>query len=367
MDHASQSPESCLRVVVGEDTPSTADFSGDSVTGAVSPVSALAGRMRMWWNTRRNNSEFRRLRTVLKSMPSTVFIDTGNVCNLHCELCPSGQGKIVKRGFMSLGLFRRVVSVLGPTARQIHLYNWGEPLLNPHIVEMAEIAARFPAKTYIATNLNVLHPGQADGLVRSGLDVLNISLDGATQESYQAYRKGGELAKVLVNLRQVAEARRRCRRSRMRVRWQFLINRKNQQEVEQAREMAREIDVEFKTRKIRVGLDEFDQRSLSEVAAVDQEWLPEPGQLNRYSTERTRLACDQLWNSIVINFDGSVAPCCQIYKESQCFAESFDGEFQKIWNGPDYVAVREMFASGKVSQEAADSVCHACRRLGNVL
>ena len=367
MDYASQAPELCQRPIAGEDIPSTAVFSGDSITGAVSPVFALARRMRMWWNARRNNFEFRRRRTVLKSMPPTVFIDTGNVCNLRCELCPSGQGKIVNRGFMSLELFGRVTAALGPTARQIHLYNWGEPLLNPHIVEMAEIAARFPAKTYIASNLNVLHPGQADGLVRSGLDVLNVSLDGATQESYQAYRKGGDLAKVFVNLREVAEARRRYRRSRLRVRWQFLINRKNQHEIEQARQTAREIGVEFKTRKIRVGLDEFDQRSLAEVAAADQQWLPEQGQLNRYSTERIRSACEQLWNSIVVNFDGSVTPCCQVYKESQCFTESFEGEFQKIWNGPIYVAVREMFASGKVSQEAAESVCHACRQLGNVL
>jgi MoaA/NifB/PqqE/SkfB family radical SAM enzyme len=327
----------------------------------------LAQRLRAWFNTLGNNREFRRGRTVLKSMPQTVFIDTGNVCNLHCELCPSGRGAITTRGLMTMDVFRPVIETLGPTARSLHLYNWSEPMLNPDIVEMCRIAARYPPKTYIASNLNVLKPGQAEGIVASGLDVLNVSIDGATQAGYQAYRKSGQLATVLENLRQVAEVRRRDRSSRLRVRWQFLIHRGNQHEIEQARGIARDIGVEFKTSRIRVGLDNFDTESIAEAAKRDDRWLPAEKDMNRYTTEKPKSICSQLWNTVVVNFDGSITPCCQVYKDSQRFSESFDGQFEAVWNGPSYVAAREMFISGEVSPQAAGLVCNACRTLGNVL
>jgi len=321
----------------------------------------------MWRNTRLNNREYRDRRTVLKSLPQTVFIDTGNVCNLRCELCPSGLGKIDKKRLMSLEMFKRAAAALGPTARQIHLYNWGEPMLNSDIVEMCRIAARFPAKTYIATNLNVLKPGQAQGLARSGLDVLNVSVDGATQESYEAYRAGGVIEKVLANMREVVRAVRDCPGSRLKVRWQFLTSRKNQHEVEDARRIADDIGVKFKARRMRVGLEEFDEKSIFEAAEADDQWLPEAEELNRYKTEEAHEVCCQLWNTAVVNFDGSITPCCQIYKESQAFSDSFEDQFRRIWNGPSYVAAREMFATGEVSPRAAKLVCNPCRRLGNVL
>jgi len=197
--------------------------------------------------------------------------------------------------------------------------------------------------------------------------VLNVSIDGATQEGYESYRKGGDLATVLENLSQVAETRRRNHRSRLRVRWQFLIHRGNQHEIDRARKMAREIGVEFKTSRIRVGLDEFDTKSIAEAAKLDDRWLPEQDDMNRYSTEKPKSICGQLWNTIVVNFNGAVSPCCQAYKDSQQFAESFDVAFDRIWNCPDYVAARDMFISGEVSPHASKLVCNSCRSLGNVL
>ncbi|MCP4378679.1 MAG: radical SAM protein [bacterium] len=328
---------------------------------------SLGQRLRVWSNACRNNLEQRRGRTVLKSMPQTVFIDTGNVCNLHCELCPSGQREIRTRGLMAMDVFRPVLETLGPTARSLHLYNWGEPLLNPDIIEMCRIASRYPGKTYIASNLNVLEPGQAEGLVSSGLDVLNVSIDGATQEGYQIYRKGGDLAVVLENLRQIAEVRRRDRASRLHVRWQFLVHRGNQHEIEQARGIAREIGVEFKMSRIRVGLDKFDTKSIAEMARLDDRWLPDQNGMNRYATAKPKSVCSPLWNTVVVNFNGAIGPCCQVFKDSQLFSDGFDGQFDRIWNGPSYVAAREMFVSGEVSAQAAGLVCNACRSLGNVL
>jgi len=125
--------------------------------------------------------------------------------------------------------------------------------------------------------------------------------------------------------------------------------------------------VEFKTSRIRVGLDNFDTESIADAAKRDDRWLPAEKDMNRYTTEKPKSICSQLWNTVVVNFDGSITPCCQVYKDSQRFSESFDGQFDEVWNGPSYLVAREMFISGEVSAQAAGLVCNACRTLGNVL
>jgi MoaA/NifB/PqqE/SkfB family radical SAM enzyme len=323
--------------------------------------------LKKWLNTRRNNLEFRLRRTVLKSYPQIVYIDPINICNLRCPQCPSGQRKIPgPLGRMSLELFKEVASALGPTARQLHLYNWGEPLLHPDILPMIRFAATFGAKTYLSTNLTTLRPGMAEELVTSGLDMLNASIDGMTQASYESYRAGGDLATVLANLRAVAETRRKTPSSPLTVRWQFLINKHNETEVDEARRMAADIGVVFRVKRMNFSVD-VTKQSVADLVQADQQWLPETERLNRYKREPKRTFCRQLWDRTVINMDGSVTPCCQLYLPSHAFVGQFDAEFGRIWNGPQYVAARTMFKTGRIPPEAAGLVCAPCMQLGNVL
>ncbi|HOX37581.1 MAG TPA: radical SAM protein [Candidatus Brocadiia bacterium] len=328
----------------------------------------MSYRLMKWLNSRQNDYEYRTRRVVLKSFPTIVYVDPSNVCNLRCALCPSGQGKIpAPHGRMDMGLFKDVVSVLAPRARQLHVYNWGEPLLHPHIIEMLRFARRFGPRIYLSTNLNILKPGMAEELVNSGLDVLNASIDGISQETYGKYRQGGDLSKVIANIRSLAEAKRKSQKSRLTIRWQYLVNRYNESEIPEARKMARELGVSFSTKKIRVGLDSFADEGIEETAQKQSEWLPENSKLNRYKREEKRLVCRHVWDRTIVNFNGGISPCCQIFEPKHFFSETFDGDFMKIWNGPAYTAARRMFATGKIASESERLVCRKCMELGNIL
>lgn len=324
-------------------------------------------RFKKWCNARRNRSELRRGSLVLNSFPREIFIDPTNICNFRCPLCPTGQRKIPPpHGFMEMEVFQKVVSTLGPWAQKIHLYNWGEPLLHPDIVEMARLAARFGAKTYISTNLSTLKPGMAEGLVKSGLDLLNASIDGVTQESYGAYREGGDLGKVLANLRELAKARGRSPKSRLRIRWQFMANRRNESEIDEARRLAGKMGVEFRVKRIALGLEDFDKQSATNLAENDDVWLPQDVRLNRYKRRKRSNLCRRLWEQTVVNFDGSINPCCQIFKPEHNFADRFDQDFHKIWNGPIYQAARRLFLAQEADPKADQLVCAQCMRFGNI-
>jgi len=249
----------------------------------------------------------------------------------------------------------------------LHLYNWGEPLLHKNIVEMIRLAAATGARTYLSTNLNPLKPGMAEPLVRSGLHLLNASIDGTTQESYAAYRRGGDLERVLSNLRELVAARSRAPEVRLRIRWQFVVNRQNEGEIDRARRMAADIGLEFRVHRLHVGLDAYDEQTLAERTRRDAEWLPADAGLSRYGKGRPNALCGHLWDRTIVNFNGSVSPCCQVFEPQHAFAERFEADFGRIWNGPAYAAARAFFASGHVTSETERLVCHRCARLGNVL
>ncbi len=65
---------------------------------------------------------------------------------------------------------------------------------------MVEVAKGYDIEVTISTNLNVGDPRK---IVDSGLDHLVCSLDGATQETYEKYRVGGDLGAALDRAREI--------------------------------------------------------------------------------------------------------------------------------------------------------------------
>jgi len=79
------------------------------------------------------------------------------------------------------------------------LYNRGEPFLHKDILSMIRYAHERRLATAISSNLTILPDGGGKAVVQSGLDDLVVSCDGLTQETYETYRRGGNLERVLSN------------------------------------------------------------------------------------------------------------------------------------------------------------------------
>ena len=82
--------------------------------------------------------------TRLYYFPAKITIESGNICNLRCPLCPSGQkDSSARKGLLSFSDFKRIIDEIGKNLLLIRLYNWGEPLLNKELTKMAEYADSF--------------------------------------------------------------------------------------------------------------------------------------------------------------------------------------------------------------------------------
>lgn len=154
-----------------------------------------------------NADEFRELKLVLESPPTTYVLGITNICNLQCPLCVTGLRQQKKKPqFMAFELFRQIIEKISPHAHQVQLYKWGESLLHPQIIDILALCDTYDLNTEISSNLSMENCDPVlDALVRFRLRHLIVSFDGVSQEDYSRYRVGGKLDIVLSNLRKIKE------------------------------------------------------------------------------------------------------------------------------------------------------------------
>ncbi|MBX3025616.1 radical SAM protein [bacterium] len=290
--------------------------------------------------------------TRLRGNPIKLTVEATNICNLKCPACFTGSGQEGRaRSHMSLDLYRRLLDELGPTLFELEFYNWGEPLLARHIYTMIGEAHQRGISTTVSTNFSIPFDAEkAERLVQSGLTVLGVSIDGARQETYEQYRVKGDLSLVLHNCRLVRDAKRRLSSQWPRMIWEFHVFPHNTGDIEAARQMAAELDMEI---------------------AVDKGWVIGPewdteGAF-RYFLEAQPRRCPFLWGFAVVNNDGGVSPCCgTFYREDdrgRLAAKPGDGgaaSFREVWNGERFTAARRFFRRREGSPAEREDVCFGC-------
>jgi len=110
----------------------------------------------------------------------------------------------LKRGFMSLELFKKIIDdfqAFPNKIKKIKIGNHGEPSLNPNFVEMIAYAKSSNSAEIIEvfTNGSKLDPQINKGLISSGLQRINISLEGLSDERYY------QVAGVRQNFQQIID------------------------------------------------------------------------------------------------------------------------------------------------------------------
>jgi len=201
---------------------------------------------RKFWNVIRVETQLRFAKPIIWGSPYEWEIDTTNICQLKCPLCHTGKGTIHRdQGVMDFDLFTKVVDQIKHSCLWLTLYSWGEPLLNQRIHEYIEYAHKQKIATIISSNLNKpLTPLMAEQVIRSGLDVMVVSLDGITQDVYEVYRVNGHLDRVLENLRLLDQKKRELGSKTPYIEWQFIVMRQNEHQLEEAKALAGELGVD---------------------------------------------------------------------------------------------------------------------------
>ncbi len=190
--------------------------------------------------------------------PTRLYIECTAACNISCfQACCAPETGITRTrqaGMLDFDLFTRTVDEVGASLVRIDFFNYGETFLHKRAVEMCEYIKAHYAHIYLYTSTNGLpfDEEKARRLVRSGIDEVTFSIDGATQATYERYRQRGRLDVALHNLRTMVDEKRRLGRDVPVLNWRYILFRWNDSdgEMDLARRLAAEIGVDRLTWEI---------------------------------------------------------------------------------------------------------------------
>lgn len=132
-----------------------------------------------------------------------VYIEVTNKCNLNCSTCMRNVWE-AKFGNMTERTFERILAGLEDLPDvEIFFGGYGEPLSHPNILRMVERAKAQGHRVSLITNGILLTERVIEKLIDLHLDMLWVSLDGASPECYADVRLGDALPVVLENLKRL--------------------------------------------------------------------------------------------------------------------------------------------------------------------
>jgi radical SAM protein with 4Fe4S-binding SPASM domain len=317
--------------------------------------------LRRIWNVMQASTSFLisavAKRNLVWGVPPVLTIEPTNICNLRCPLCVTGNGSMERPyGRMDFETYKRLIDEIGNRVLYLVFFNQGEPYLHRQFNDFVAYAKKRDIYVTTSTNAHYFDVEKAENVVRSGIDTLIVSVDGATQETYEHYRAGGSLGKVKQGLRNLVAAKKRLRRKTPFIYMQFLVMRHNEHEIQAMEQLARELEVDRLLKK-NIQVDTFEEA---------QEWLPNSERYRRYHLMENDFVvkrggqgtCVRPWLTTMVNWDGTVVPCCFDKNGHHTTGDLRDASFATVWNADTY----SQFRQNMLTRRETIDICKNCNQ-----
>jgi radical SAM protein with 4Fe4S-binding SPASM domain len=295
-------------------------------------------------------------RVIQWGLPFNISIEPTTSCNLGCPECPSGLKSFTRdTGTLSVDFYNKFLHEVQKDLIYLYFYFQGEPYLHPDFLSLVKAASEKNIYTVTSTNAHFLSPRKATETIQSGLDRILISIDGASQETYESYRKGGKLAKVIEGTKNLVKAKSQLNSSTPHIIIQFLVVKPNEHEIPEILQLGKDLgvdEVKLKTAQV------YDFKNGSEL-------IPSIEQYSRYRKNedgsyriknKLENKCWKLWHSCVVTWDGNIVPCCFDKDAKYEMGSLQTHSLQSIWGNKNYKAFRGQLVNNRKSID----ICTNC-------
>jgi len=295
-------------------------------------------------------------RPIHYGMPTSISLEPTTSCNLRCPECPSGLKNFTRpTGKLENGYFYKIIDQLAPRLSYLIFYFQGEPYLNPNFLDHVKYAVSKKIYTATSTNAHYLTDEVAKKTIESGLDRLIISIDGATQETYEQYRIGGKLEKVIDGTKNIVKWKKALKSKTPHIIFQYLVVKPNEHQLDDVEKLAKELGVDevaFKTAQI------YDYENGSDLIPTKEEYARYKKGVDGRWHIKNKLTnhCWKMWHSCVITWDGKIVPCCFDKDAHYQLGDSQKTEFKTIWRGKAY----QDFRASLIRSRSEIEMCKNC-------
>lgn len=292
-------------------------------------------------------------------LPVHVTIEPTNACNLGCPVCETGNETMERStGIMKFNQFSQIIDQIHHHVPVLMFYFMGEPFLNKYAYEMIRYARSKGMYVETCTNGEFV---DAQGIIYSDINKISFQIGGMTQETHAVYRVNGDLDKSFGKLYELLEERRKHPESSVQIEVGFIVMKHNEHEVPEFMRWAEEAGVDVANvidpcvRTPEQGKEMlpddrrywfYDEKALSQ-GILRPKYLPHN-------------ECTWVWNSVVINWNGSIVPCCRDPNGRHVFGNILETPLREIWNSTKAVEFRKSI----VRNQGAVDICRLCSGYG---
>lgn len=283
-------------------------------------------------------------------LPLRLWIEPTDVCNLRCVMCPQSEPRAFAKGYMDFGLYTKIVDEAREFVHDVNLHHRGESTIHPRLADMVRYAKDAGIYTRLHTNGTLLDEEKAVRLIESGLDLISFSFDGYDRESYEKIRVKAKFERTLGHILRFLEVKRRLGK-----RTPYAIFETIDFSVGPPTAEDRERERAFRARFADLPLDRF-------IVKRPHNWAGTyaPGDPRAQGKPRRYSPCTFPWYSMVIFWDGTVAPCPQDWYGELYMGDAKRQGLREIWNGPEMVELRKKMQAQDVQ---CLSPCNQCDML----
>jgi radical SAM protein with 4Fe4S-binding SPASM domain len=322
-------------------------------------------------------------------LPVRLQVETVDVCNLKCRMCTREQLTDMNTRIMPLDEFAVLVKDIQPF--YVTLNGLGEPLLDKTIFDKLALLHSQGIMSSMPTNGTYIKGNKRALLARNMPDVLQLSIDGATQETFEYIRADSDFESILRNYRAIVSMSRTGNtRGGTSIRILCALQRKNLQEFREMYSLVRTMPgiASFEL----VPVFDYDPAggafrdlipSAAEVAAVHaeldsamaatdvreerafyQRWKNVSAAWSVPAANEDPTAaggehgCLVPWFNAYVDAKGRVYPCCYLTTSDHVMGNVRTEAFAKIWHGERYQQFRKRLITDRPNLDG----CRTCPR-----
>ena len=265
-------------------------------------------------------------------------------------MCPTGAGKVhVERGYMKLGLFKKIIDEIHPFTSTVVLALSGESLLHPDLFEMIQYAEGNDVKVMLNTNATLIDKEKGKKLLESGISYISFAFDGYTKAMYEKVRRGADFDRTLENILDFLRLKNKMKQKKPYTVLSMLnLNMENPHD-ENKKEFLKKFDTQI------------DDIQLREVNSWGKVFI-ETKDFTYAKFTGTGTPCGRLWNTIGITWDGEVVPCTYNMNHDYPLGNIRDKALKQIWNSPKLNLLRQAMIDGTYLQNSP--LCENCTIVG---
>jgi len=284
--------------------------------------------------------------------PSMVQIEITNYCNARCIMCP--HDKLSREiGHIDQRLFTKLIDECARNRRYVKSVlpnHFGEPFLNPLLPEYIRYAKQKVPKSEICifTNGSLLNEENARKILESGLDVITVSFDGFSKQTYERIRRQLNFDDVNKNIMRLLDLKKTLKKNKPRIELAYVEIEENKAETEAfIKKWQGIID------KVHIGF------FCNWGGAVEGEEVIGTRQLNF-----KRKPCTRLWSHLLVFRNGDVPLCCQDFNGDYILGNANQASIKEIWEGITINRYRQLHLAGKFGQIPICKICNFWKQQG---